>query len=65
MPYAIRKLPNKNQYKVYNKSNGYIHAKHSTLANAQSQMRLLNAIEYRRGGPSATAKAKTKAKSKK
>lgn len=65
MPYAIRKLPNKNQYVVYNTSNGYHHAKHSTLSNAQAQMRLLNAIEHRRGGPSKTAKVKAKAKSNK
>ena len=54
MPYKIRKLRNKNEYSVYNVDNGYVHAKHTTLAKAQAQIRLLNQIEHRRGRPSKT-----------
>lgn len=44
MPYTIRKLPNKNKYRVYD-SKGKILSNGSTLKNAKSQVRLLNAID--------------------
>lgn len=40
MPYAIVKVAN-GKYKVYNKNNGRVHSKHTTLANAKAQVRLL------------------------
>lgn len=46
MPYTIRKVRNKDCYKVVNKINNRIHAKCSTLENAKKQKRLLDAIEY-------------------
>lgn len=46
MPYVIRKLPNKNLYRVTNKRTGKIHANGTTKKNAQRQVRLLNAIEH-------------------
>lgn len=44
MPYAIRKVGK--YYQVYNKDTHHITAKHSTLANAQAQTKLLRAIEH-------------------
>jgi hypothetical protein len=41
MPYVIRKLPKKDEYKVYNKETKVVHSKHTTLANAKAQVRLL------------------------
>lgn len=46
MPYKIRKLPNKNLYRLSNVDTGYIYAKSTTLEKAKSQMRLLNAIDH-------------------
>jgi len=46
MPYKIRKLPDKNEYKVSNKKTGVIHSKGSTLANAKKQITLLNMIDH-------------------
>jgi hypothetical protein len=46
MPYAIRKLPKQNAYRVYNKITKVIHATHTTLANAKKQVILLNMIEH-------------------
>ena len=46
MPYVIRKVRNKNCYKVTNKITKKVHAKCSTLDNAKKQMRLLSAIKY-------------------
>ena len=45
MPYEIRKLPQKKLYRVRNKETGEIKANATTRANAQRQIRLLNAIE--------------------
>jgi hypothetical protein len=47
MPYAIRKLPNKNRYRVYNRSTGRIHARSTTRENAKAQVRLLYMMEKR------------------
>lgn len=46
MPYAIRKVPNKPCYMVYNKKNKHVSAKCTTRKRAQKQIRLLNAIEH-------------------
>lgn len=50
MPYKTRKMPGKNCYRVYKpkgkSGKGRIFAKCTTLKNAQSQLRLLRAIEY-------------------
>jgi hypothetical protein len=52
MPFRTRKMPGKNCYRVYkpqNKRTGKaarIFAKCTSLKNAQSQLRLLRAIEY-------------------
>lgn len=46
MPYTIRKVRNEECYKVVNKINGRIHAKCSSLENANKQKRLLDAIDH-------------------
>ena len=46
MPFAIRKLPNRNCYRIRNTETGRIYAKCSTLSNAKAQLRLLRGIEY-------------------
>lgn len=46
MPYAIRKVPNKSCYKVYNKKTKRVSSKCTTKTRAKKQIRLLNAIEY-------------------
>jgi hypothetical protein len=45
MPNIIRKIRNKDLYKVFNKDTGVVHSYGSTLENAKSQVRLLDAIE--------------------
>jgi len=42
MPYAIRKLPKQNLYRVYNKETKAIHSYGTTLENAKKQVALLN-----------------------
>lgn len=49
MPYALRKIRNKNCYKVFNARTGRIHAKCSTKENAEAQVRLLNRIAKESG----------------
>jgi hypothetical protein len=49
MPYALRKLPNQNAWKVFNKETKKVHAMHTTLENAKAQIRLLNAIDHEGG----------------
>ena len=44
MPFAITKTPS--GYMVRNEHTGQIHAKHTTLAKAKAQVRLLHAIEH-------------------
>ena len=46
MPYAIRKVRNKNCYTVYNKDNKRVFAKCTTMKRAKKQMILLRAIQY-------------------
>ena len=46
MPYEIRKLPNKPLFRVYNKLTKAIHSKATTMPRAESQVRLLNAIDH-------------------
>jgi len=41
MPYKIRKLPKKNEYRVYNPETKEIHSYHTSLDNAEKQVRLL------------------------
>jgi len=41
MPYIIRKLPNKDLYKVYNKETKKVHSYATTLENAKKQVNLL------------------------
>jgi hypothetical protein len=45
MPIKVRKLPNKECYKVYNADTKKVHAKCSTLQKAKAQQRLLNALD--------------------
>ena len=45
MPFIIRKLPNKQYYKVSNKITGAVHSKATTLDNAKKQVRLLYMID--------------------
>ena len=45
MPAKIVKLRNKNRYKVVD-NKGHIHAKNTTKAKAESQVRLLNGISH-------------------
>ena len=44
MPYAIRKMPNKNCYKVFNKNTKKVFSKCATMENAQKQLRLLRGL---------------------
>ena len=46
MPYLIKKIKNKNLYKVINKETGDIKSKHTTLENAKKQIKLLNGIKH-------------------
>lgn len=46
MPYGIRKVPNKNCYKVFNKITKKVFSKCSSLEKAKKQMKLLKAIKY-------------------
>lgn len=46
MPFSIRKVPNKNCYRIRNTETGRVHSKCSTLENAKAQLRLLRGIEY-------------------
>jgi hypothetical protein len=45
MPYGLRKLPNEDLYKVFNKETGEVHSKATTKGNALKQIRLLYMIE--------------------
>jgi hypothetical protein len=46
MPYAMRKLPNKKCYTVYNKVTHRVFSKCSSLEKAKKQLKLLRAIHY-------------------
>jgi hypothetical protein len=41
MPFAIRKLPNQDKYRVYNRVTGKIYSYATTRARAEAQVRLL------------------------
>jgi hypothetical protein len=45
MPYSIRKLPNQDLYRVYNKQTKAVHSYSTTLANAKKQVTLLNMVD--------------------
>lgn len=45
MPYAMRKLPNSNKYRVYDLKTGRVYAKGTTKANATKQMAILRFIK--------------------
>lgn len=44
MPYAVRKMPNRNCYKVYNKNTKKVFSKCTSIEKAQKQLRLLRGI---------------------
>ena len=46
MPYATRKMPNKECYKVYNPKSKKVFSKCSTKQNATKQLRLLRALQF-------------------
>lgn len=46
MPIIIRKLPNKNCYKVMNKTTKEIHSKCTSLENAKAQKKLIYAVDH-------------------
>lgn len=48
MPFKIRKLPNKELYKVYNAVTKAVHSQGTTLENAKKQVRLLHMIENKK-----------------
>lgn len=56
MPYSIRKLPNKELYRVYNSKTKAIHSYATTLENAKKQVRLLYSLEKEGGALSMTEK---------
>jgi len=45
MPYTIRKLPNKDLYKVYNTQTKSVHSYATTLENAEKQVKLLHMVD--------------------
>jgi len=45
MPYKMRKLPNKNKYRVYNSRTGEIHAYSTSKKKAEAQIRLLRGLK--------------------
>jgi len=46
MPYVKRKLPLKDAYQVKNVDTGMVHSRKTTKRKAESQIRLLNAIDH-------------------
>ena len=59
MPFEIRKLPNRNCYRIRNSKTGQIHAKCSSYENAQAQLRLLRGIEYGNFKPTGKPRRRT------
>ena len=45
MPNVMRKLPNRELYRVYNRATRRVHAKATTKEKATKQLRLLNRLE--------------------
>lgn len=41
MPFKMRKLPNKNRYRVYNPETGRVYSYSTTLEKAKAQIRFL------------------------
>lgn len=60
MPYKIRKLPNREEYRVYNSETKHIKAFATTLEKAKKMVRLLNAVEHGWTPPSRKKNNKTK-----
>ncbi len=48
MPITVRKLPNKELYRVTNTKTGKVHAYGTTKANATKQARLLTSIDKKK-----------------
>lgn len=48
MPFVMRKLPNKNLYRVYNKDTKKVYSRATTKEKAQKQIKLLYLIERTR-----------------
>ena len=46
MPYSIQRNPGTNTYRVVNTQTHYVHAKSTTKARAEAQVRLLHGIEH-------------------
>lgn len=46
MPYKMRKLPNKNSYRVYNADTKKVYAKSTSRDKAIKQIKYLRAIEH-------------------
>lgn len=46
MPYTIRKMPNRECYRVRNLDTGRVMSSCTTRAKAEAQVRLLNAIDH-------------------
>ena len=62
MPYSVRKIPNKNCYKVYNQKTKKVFSKCSSKKNATKQMRLLRALQYNKDFVPNTQKQKQQQK---
>lgn len=45
MPYAIRKMPNRNCYKVFNKNTKKVFSRCTSMEMAQKQLRLLRGLQ--------------------
>jgi len=61
MPYVIERLPS-GKFCVKNKNTGKVHAYHTTLANAQAQVRLMEMVDHNK---SSIEKKKPKVKEEK
>ena len=48
MPFEIKKIRNKNCWKVINLDTGKVHSKCTTLENAKKQVRLLYGLELKK-----------------
>lgn len=65
MPYTLRKLKNKNCYKVYNRNSRKLFSNCTTKEKAMSQIRLLKAIQYNKDFvPNSASARKTQKKRK-
>ena len=64
MPYTLRKLKNKNCYKVYNRNSRKLFSNCTTKEKAMSQIRLLQAIQYNKDFVPNSSRRKTQKKRK-